>query len=326
MANTPVDHALLQKPPRTRALKSRASRDYSCGPRTLSLMSAFVSEHFYRLTKAMAWFVTLVLLWIFGMDHLRAVWRGALVLGAIPPIILMVARLFMEEPEAYKKNAMKRVKIPYWLIIKRYWVKLLAVSFCWFCYDFITYPFGMYAGDITDLATGKNPSLYQTLGWGCLINAFYLPGSFVGAWMSDWFGPKRCMIGGLIIQAVFGFALSGAYNYFSQRIVGFAIMYGICELPCGYADQSFLWVRLALATTSRSLPPKQWDRQPPVRSYTPSPLLAERLERLSEREYVSASLTLGTYFLSSSTSSPTAVLCRKLASSTSVQVSLCYRQ
>lgn len=73
-----------------------------------------------------AWFVALVLLWIFGMNHLRVVWRGTLALGAIPPLILLVARLFMEEPQAYKKNSMKHAPIPYLLLIKRYWLKLLA--------------------------------------------------------------------------------------------------------------------------------------------------------------------------------------------------------
>lgn len=133
----------------------------------------------------------------------------------------------MEEPDAYKKNAMKHVKIPYWLIVRRYWRKLIAVCFCWFIYDFITYPFGMYAGTITEGAIGLNPSLYQILAWGCLINAFYCPGAFIGAYMSDWLGPKRCMLVGLVMQAVFGFALSGAYGYFKTRTAGFAVIYGI---------------------------------------------------------------------------------------------------
>ena len=35
---------------------------------------------------------------------------------------------------------MLNVKIPYWLIIKRYWVSLTGISIAWFVYDFITYP------------------------------------------------------------------------------------------------------------------------------------------------------------------------------------------
>lgn len=164
------------------------------------------------------------MLWIFTENHLRAVWRGALVVGAVPPLLLIFLRLFMDEPEAYQRNAMKHVKIPYRLIIKRYWRKLLAVSFCWFLYDWITYPFGMYAGDISQLAIGNDPPLYQVLGWGCLINFFYVPGAFVGAWLSDWMGPKKCMIFGSVMQAIFGFALSGAYNFFRQRCVCYFVV------------------------------------------------------------------------------------------------------
>lgn len=78
----------------------------------------------------------------------------------------------------------------YWLIIKRYWVKLAAVSITWFLYDWITYrmcghlipqliatddssAFGLYATPITD-AADPNGTLYTSIGWGCLINFFYL--------------------------------------------------------------------------------------------------------------------------------------------------------
>jgi hypothetical protein len=46
----------------------------------------------------------------------------------------------MEEPTRFKHDSMLNVKIPYWLIIKRYWVSLLGISIAWFVYDFITYP------------------------------------------------------------------------------------------------------------------------------------------------------------------------------------------
>ncbi|KAL1411325.1 glycerophosphoinositol permease [Vanrija albida] len=199
-----------------------------------------------------AWLVPLIILWIFGESHLRIVWRGALALGAIPPLLLLFVRIFMEEPEAYKKNSMKHVRIPYWLIIKRYWGKLLAVSFCWFIYDWITYPFGMYAGTITQGAIGDNPTLVQILGWGCLINAFYCPGAFIGAFLSDWLGPKRCMVFGLVMQAIFGFALSGAYNYFKARTAGFAVFYGIflCWGEIGPGNNVPLFAAKAIGPTA----------------------------------------------------------------------------
>ena len=120
--------------------------------------------------------MALVLLWIFGEHHLAAVWRGTLLLGAIPPLILLIARLWMVEPEVYRKNNMKRARVPYWLIFKRYWVRLVGLCIIWFIYDWIVYPFGNYADVITAKAAPK-ATLYETFGWACLVNAFYVPGT-----------------------------------------------------------------------------------------------------------------------------------------------------
>ena len=38
-------------------------------------------------------FVPLVLLWILGLDHLRAVWRVSLGLGVIPALAVLLWRL-----------------------------------------------------------------------------------------------------------------------------------------------------------------------------------------------------------------------------------------
>ena len=46
----------------------------------------------------------------------------------------------MDEPERFKRDSMRDAKIPYWLILKRYWVGLAAISLSWFVYDFIVYP------------------------------------------------------------------------------------------------------------------------------------------------------------------------------------------
>ena len=76
----------------------------------------------------------------FGPNHLRAVWRLSLGLGVIPALAVLIWQINMEEPERFRRDLMKNAKIPYWLIIKRYWGGLLAISTSWFLYDFITYP------------------------------------------------------------------------------------------------------------------------------------------------------------------------------------------
>ncbi|GJJ08034.1 hypothetical protein Clacol_002241 [Clathrus columnatus] len=171
-------------------------------------------------------FVPLVLFWIFGDKHLNAAWRGTLGLGVIPAAAVFVWRLKMQEPTLYKKSSMKNASIPYWLVIKRYWVSLLAVCITWFIYDFITYPFGLYSSTILDSIEPPGSSLTLIFGWNVIVNLFYMPGTLVGAFVVDYLGPKYTMITGLLLQALFGFIMSGVYPHLKHHVAGFAVIYG----------------------------------------------------------------------------------------------------
>ncbi|KAI0690379.1 major facilitator superfamily domain-containing protein [Cytidiella melzeri] len=172
-------------------------------------------------------FVPLVLFWICGENHLRAVWRLSLGLGFVPAMLVFVWRLSMDEPAHYKKNSMKRCRTPYWLIFKRYWLQWTGIALAWFIYDFITYPFGIYSTPIVNNITGGSDSLTVVLGWGCVINCFYMPGTIIGAFVVDYLGPKWTMITGLLCQSVIGFIMSGLYTHLTNHIGAFAVVYGI---------------------------------------------------------------------------------------------------
>jgi len=172
-------------------------------------------------------FVPLVLFWIFGNNHLRAVWRLSLGLGVIPALAVLIWRLNMQNPSHYKKNSMRDTRIPYWLVLKRYWVSLLAISLTWFIYDFITYPFGIYSSTIVDTITGSSTSLGVVFGWATVINLFNMPGTIGGAFVVDYLGPKYTMITGLVLQAIIGFIMSGLYVELKKHIGAFAVVYGI---------------------------------------------------------------------------------------------------
>ncbi|KIO29755.1 hypothetical protein M407DRAFT_21177 [Tulasnella calospora MUT 4182] len=179
-------------------------------------------------------FTPLVLLWIFGEDHLRIVWRGSLALGTIPPLLVLYWRVRMHEPERFRKESMNRVgwkDYPVRLIVKRYWLRFIAVSLTWFIYCFITYPLGIYSSTITTTIIGDSAPLTTSLGWNVVINLFYIPGCMIGAVIVD----KEALIrtygidSALVLQGIFGFAMSGAYTYLAtpSHIAGFTIMYGL---------------------------------------------------------------------------------------------------
>ncbi|CAD6890690.1 unnamed protein product [Tilletia controversa] len=174
-----------------------------------------------------AHFVPLVLVWIFGMNHLKVVWRLSLGLGAVPPLSLLYARAKMQEPIHYRKSSIRFAQMPWWLIVKRYWLRLAAVSIAWFIYDWISYPASVFADYIIIQVLPTDASFQANLGWGVVINLFNLPGSLVGALVNDRLGPKYTMILGLIVQAVIGFSLAGGYALLKAHIGAFVVLYGL---------------------------------------------------------------------------------------------------
>lgn len=174
-------------------------------------------------------FVPYILVLIFGQNHLRVVWRMTIGLGVVIPSTLFYFRVKMTEPKAYQQaGARKASTIPYWLVIKRYWVRLIAISVIWFIYDFSSYAFGIYSSTITAAVLPKGSSYAKTFGWSTLINVFYLPGAFLGAFGSDFFGPKYCLMIGIFLQAIVGFFLAGFYQkILDNGIGGFIVMYGV---------------------------------------------------------------------------------------------------
>jgi MFS family permease len=74
---------------------------------------------------------------------------------------------------------------------------------------------------------GKDAKLSTIFGWNTLINCFYLPGSIIGSFISDWIGPKYALIFGVSVQAVIGFIMAGVYDKILKQVAAFAVVYGI---------------------------------------------------------------------------------------------------
>ncbi|CAI7661300.1 Glycerophosphodiester transporter GIT2 [Penicillium manginii] len=171
--------------------------------------------------------VPMILVLICTEDHLRVAWRVALGLGVIPPLSLIYLRLKLNEPEEFNRERMR--SFPVWLIIKFYWKRLAVVSLIWFIYDFSAYSFGIYSSTWIDLIIGDEAPLWKTFGWTTVTYMFYIPGSALGAFASDWMGPKKTLGLGVFLQGVIGFIMSGCYKWLatSENVAAFVVVYGI---------------------------------------------------------------------------------------------------
>lgn len=161
-------------------------------------------------------------------DNLGLVWRLSLALGVVPPLSLMYLRIKLEEPRSYTREGFKKTKTPYLLAIKFYGPRLCLVSAIWFIYDFLAYPFGIYSSTWIKVIQ-PDAALWQTFGWSVLVNFFYLPGAILGAFTSDWMGPRLALMTFVAAQGLLGFVMSGCYGYLKEpeNIAGFVVVYGV---------------------------------------------------------------------------------------------------
>lgn len=146
------------------------------------------------------------------------------------PLILFVLRLRLKEPEEFTRNSMKYAKTPYMLVLRFYGWRLFVVSLIWFIYDFSTYSFGIYSSTIlANIYDSNTAPLTTVFGWNTVINLFYIPGTMLGAPVSDFLGPRYALATGVTLQAIVGFIMAGDYAHLSQpgNVAAFAVVYGI---------------------------------------------------------------------------------------------------
>lgn len=154
------------------------------------------------------------------------VWRLAFGLGLLPPLGIFYFRLRMAISSSYRKSALRKQKTPYLLIARKYWRRIFAASSTWFLASWISIPFAIFSSTIVSRVAAGD-SLVSQLGWGTLINCFYLPGPFIGGWLADKIGRRQTMALGFSLQAVVGFVLSAAYQQIQNIFPLFIILYGL---------------------------------------------------------------------------------------------------
>ncbi|KAK0709508.1 major facilitator superfamily domain-containing protein [Lasiosphaeria miniovina] len=165
-------------------------------------------------------------------EHLSTIWRTSLGIGVVFPLSLLVLRVYLKEPAEYQRNSMKYAKTPYLLVLKFYGPRLAAVSLIWFLYDFSAYSFSIYSSPIlANIFDSSTAPLTTVFGWNTVINLFYIPGTMLGAPVSDWIGPRYALAIGVTLQAIVGFIMAACYDRLAQpSMVGaFAVVYGIFQ-------------------------------------------------------------------------------------------------
>jgi MFS family permease len=141
------------------------------------------------------------------------------------PLTVFFFRLRMVNSTQCCKHAIK-TKIPYLFALKMYWKPMLGTSLAWFCYDFVTYPFGIFSSTIISQFNPNNTTV-QNIDYGTVVNCFCLPGCIVGGLLMDRIGRKQTMTLGFFCGAIMGFIIGGALRPIQNISPLFVFLYGI---------------------------------------------------------------------------------------------------
>ncbi len=89
-----------------------------------------------------------------------------------------------------------------------------------------TYPFGIFGSTIIG-TLNPDDTLVQNIGYGTVVNCFYLPGCILGGFLMDRIGRKQTMTLGFFLWAIMGFIIGGALTPILAVFPLFVVLYGI---------------------------------------------------------------------------------------------------
>ncbi|KAI8165076.1 Glycerophosphoinositol permease 1 [Colletotrichum sp. SAR 10_70] len=152
--------------------------------------------------------VSLIVIAAYNGEASDGIWRICFGIGIFLPLVIFFFRMRLVDSQQYKKHAIQQ-NIPYKLALKFYWKPLLGCCSAWFLYDAVVYPFNLLAPTLVS-GFSSQQTMIQSIGWSALINAFALPGAFIGALLMDRIGRRQTYALGWAIVCVFGFAIGGS--------------------------------------------------------------------------------------------------------------------
>ena len=162
-----------------------------------------------------------------GYAHLNTIWRTTFGIGCIWPLAIFIFRWRMSVTKLYKKSAFHWREVPWLLVFKFYWKRLIGTCGAWFLYDFITFPNGIFSGTIINGVLDGDKSIKRTVEWQLLLGVIAIPGVLVGAFLCDRIGRKWTMMIGFGGYLVFGLIIGCAFEQISKIIGLFIVFYGI---------------------------------------------------------------------------------------------------
>lgn len=174
-------------------------------------------------------FALIIFLIVYQITGVKdGLWRTMFAIGAFWPLSIFYFRYKMATSELFRKSAIRK-NVPYWLALKYYWRRLFGTCFCWFLYDFVTFPNGVFSATIIgSVLKGKEKKdLERIAEWNLLLGIIAIPGVIIGAYLCDKIGRRNTMALGFSGYIVFGLIIGCSFDKIKEITPLFIIFYGL---------------------------------------------------------------------------------------------------
>ncbi|QDS75349.1 hypothetical protein FKW77_002134 [Venturia effusa] len=159
-------------------------------------------------------------------NNLKVAYHAMYSISILLPLIVVLFRLKMQDGLLFSLSNFKKRTIPWSLVLRKYWPRILSTSTAFFLYDFVNFPNSIMSSVIINsLVPGKNVRTVAI--WQLILALFPIPGVLLGAWLVNKIGRKWTGILGFSGYVVLGFIIGGLYEKLTSHIAAFVVLYGL---------------------------------------------------------------------------------------------------
>ncbi|ETS76035.1 hypothetical protein PFICI_12979 [Pestalotiopsis fici W106-1] len=179
--------------------------------------------------SAVCTFVYLMALIGSGND-LKVAFHAIYALAIFLPMSVVLFRWRMQDGKLFTRSNFKKRSIPWMLLLRQYFWRILGTSAAFFLYDFVNFPNSIMSSVIINsLVPGKN--VRHVALWQLYLALMPIPGVLVGAWLVNKIGRRWTGIVGLVGgYVIIGFIIGGCYEKLTKdALPAFVVLYGLLQ-------------------------------------------------------------------------------------------------
>jgi MFS family permease len=135
----------------------------------------------------------------------------------------------MQDGKLFQKSNFKKRHVPWKLVFKKYWLRLLGTSSAFFLYDFVNFPNSIMSSVIVNSIVPDH-NIRTVALWQLILAFFPVPGVLLGAWLVNKIGRKSAGVLGFSGYIILGFIIGGCYTPLTTKsIPAFVVLYGLLQ-------------------------------------------------------------------------------------------------